>query len=52
MHGCGVILPHHAVAHINENESNEFGDIQNLDVTETGSGPANTGKHGECNNLD
>src|SRR5260370_42319523 len=52
MHGCGVILPHHAVAQINENKSNEFGDIQDLHVAETGSGPTDAGKQRPNGNED
>src|SRR5215475_9790736 len=52
MNGCGVILSHHAVAQINENKSDEFGDVQDLHVPETGSGPANTGKQRPNGNED
>src|SRR6266436_5692971 len=52
MQGCGVILPHHIVAEVDESKSNEFRDIQYLHVAETGSGSANAWKKRTDGNED
>src|SRR5262249_21595741 len=44
MHGCGGIFPHHVVAEIDKNQSDEFGDVENLDMAETGRGSTDAGK--------
>src|ERR1700694_5654455 len=44
MQGCGVILPHHMVAEVDESKSNQFRDVQYLHVAETGKASANAGK--------
>src|SRR5216683_1065164 len=44
MQGRGVILPHHMVAEVDESKSNEFRDVQYLDVAETGKASADAGK--------
>src|ERR1700730_1454222 len=44
MQGCGVILPHHIVAEVDESKSNEFRDIQSPPIAKTGKAPANAGK--------
>src|SRR5262249_28325271 len=44
MHGCGGIFPHHVVAQVDENQSDEFGDVENLDMAETGRGSTDAGK--------
>src|SRR2546427_8892270 len=52
MHGRGVILPHHMVAEVDGNKSNELRDIQYLHVAETGKGSANAGKKRTNGNED
>src|SRR5215468_1798712 len=44
MHRRGGIFPHHVVAEIDENESDEFGDVEDLDMAETGRGSADAGE--------
>src|SRR5205823_13713876 len=39
-----LILPHHMVAVVDENESDQLRDIQHFHIAETGRGPADAGK--------
>src|SRR5215813_3391970 len=52
MHGCGGIFPHHVIAEVDENKPDEFGDVQNLDMAETGRGSADAGKQRSDGNQD
>ena len=47
-----MILPHHIVAEVDESKSNEFRDIQYLDIAETGKGSADAGKKRPNGNED
>src|SRR5215475_15577949 len=42
--GRGLILPHHIITKVDESQSNEFGDIQDLHIAETGKASADAGK--------
>src|ERR1700722_3504171 len=44
MQGSGMILPHHVVAEVDERKSNEFRNIENLDIAEAGEASADAGE--------